>query len=164
VSGPGVWVSCTKGKEKQAVGEVYQVFESIAADVWPADAADNGQKCGESDEAEDGDDFEAQVAKELASIKRPRKEQRFANCQTNTPCVIFVSCNPPVEPVKLVLKHLEIIRETGITQTRYISRLTPVSNSCITALPEIKNLVRKTMNEFISPFGDDVTFSGTVQD
>ena len=42
---------------------------------------------------------------------------------------------------------------------RYISRLTPVSNSCITALPEIKNLVRKTMNEFISPFGDDVTFS-----
>ena len=29
VSGPGVWVSCTKGKEKQAVGEVYQVFESV---------------------------------------------------------------------------------------------------------------------------------------
>ena len=41
---------------------------------------DNGKECdeaNESDEAEDGDDFEAQVAKELASIKRPRKEQRF---------------------------------------------------------------------------------------
>ena len=29
VNGPGVWVSCTKGKEKQAIGEVYQVFESV---------------------------------------------------------------------------------------------------------------------------------------
>lgn len=34
----------------------------------------------ESDEAEGGEDFEAQVAKELASIKRPRKEQRFGGC------------------------------------------------------------------------------------
>ena len=33
--------------------------------------------------------------------------------------VIFISCKPPVEPVKLVLKYLENIRETGITQTRY---------------------------------------------
>lgn len=57
-----------------------------------------------------------------------------ANCQTNTPCgmrlcdstilsnrlaVIFISCKPPVEPVKLVLKYLDNIRETGITQTRH---------------------------------------------
>ena len=34
-------------------------------------------EANESDEADDGDDFETQVAKELASIKRPRKEQRF---------------------------------------------------------------------------------------
>jgi hypothetical protein len=35
------------------------------------------EKANESDEAEGGDDLEAQVAKELAAIKRPRKEQRF---------------------------------------------------------------------------------------
>ena len=29
VSGPGVWVSCTKGNEKQAIGEVYQIFELV---------------------------------------------------------------------------------------------------------------------------------------
>ncbi|KAF9647131.1 hypothetical protein BDM02DRAFT_3117486 [Thelephora ganbajun] len=163
VSGPGVWVSCTKGKEKQAVGEVYQVFESIASDIWPEAASDEGGKANDSDEAENGGDFEAQVAKELASIKRPRKEQRFANCQTSTPCVIFISCRPPVEPVKLVLRYLDNIRETGVTQTRYISRLTPISNSCITALPEIKHLVRKTMEEFISSLGDDVTLSYKIE-
>jgi tRNA acetyltransferase TAN1 len=52
----------------------------IASDIWPEDAASGDQECDktdESDEAEGGDDFEAQVAKELTSIKRPRKEQRF---------------------------------------------------------------------------------------
>ena len=98
MSGPGVWISCTKGKEKQAVGEVYQVFESvgvqvrhgmgcvlivtaqIASDIWPETAPDGNRECDgadESDDAEGGEDFEAQVARELASIKRPRKEQRF---------------------------------------------------------------------------------------
>ncbi|KAF9790658.1 thump domain-containing protein [Thelephora terrestris] len=164
VSGPGVWVSCIKGKEKQAVGEVYQVFESIASDVWPQSAPDgDGEKSVESDGAEDGDDFEAQIAKELAAIKRPRKEQRFANCQTGTPCLIFISCKPPVDPVKLVLKYLEGVRETGITQTRYILRLTPVSNSCVTALPEIKHLIQKAMEEFVSPLGDDVAFSFKIE-
>lgn len=165
VNGPGVWVSCAKGKEKQAIGEVYQVFESIASDVWPESGLDDGREsdgANNNDGAEDSD-LEAQVAKELASIKRPRKEQRFANCQTNTPCLIFISCKPPVEPVTLVLKYLDSIRENGITQTRYISRLTPVSSSCITAIPEIKNLTRKTMEEFISLLGDDVMFSYKIE-
>lgn len=34
--------------------------------------------------------------------------------------VIFISCKPPVEPVKLVLKYLDNVRETGITQTRHV--------------------------------------------
>lgn len=52
----------------------------IASDIWPEAATDDDRECekaNESDEAEGGDDFEAQVAKELAAIKRPRKEQRF---------------------------------------------------------------------------------------
>ena len=51
----------------------------IASDVWPESGLDDGREgdgVNNSDGAEDGD-LEAQVAKELASIKRPRKEQRF---------------------------------------------------------------------------------------
>lgn len=84
------------------------VTAQIASDIWPEATADGDKErdgASDSDEAEDGDDLEAQVAKELASIKRPRREQRFgewtsitvvlytlelkplkANCQTNTPC------------------------------------------------------------------------------
>jgi hypothetical protein len=38
--------------------------------MWPENAPDN-------DDLNNADDIEAQIAKELASIKRPRKEQRF---------------------------------------------------------------------------------------
>jgi len=51
----------------------------IASDVWPESGLDDGKEsdgANNSDGAEDSD-LEAQVAKELASIKRPRKEQRF---------------------------------------------------------------------------------------
>jgi len=87
---------------------VLTVTAQIASDIWPEATVDGDEErdgASESDEAEDGDDLEAQVAKELASIKRPRREQRFgewifitvalytlelkslkANCQTNTPC------------------------------------------------------------------------------
>lgn len=29
IDGPGVWVTCVKGKEKQTVGELYDLFESV---------------------------------------------------------------------------------------------------------------------------------------
>jgi hypothetical protein len=33
IDGPGVWVSCVKGKEKQTVGELYDLFESVSRRV-----------------------------------------------------------------------------------------------------------------------------------
>ena len=30
IDGPGVWVTCVKGKEKQTVGELYDLFESVS--------------------------------------------------------------------------------------------------------------------------------------
>lgn len=50
----------------------------IASDVWPESTSDDdwGRETGD-ESGEDGYDLEAQVAKELVSIKRPRKEQRF---------------------------------------------------------------------------------------
>lgn len=30
VDGPGIWASCVKGKEKQTVGELYDLFEAVS--------------------------------------------------------------------------------------------------------------------------------------
>jgi len=156
IDGPGIWVSCVKGKEKQTVGELYDLFESIASELWPDTAVAEASDEEGHDDSDDGavgddveEDFEKQIAKELATIKRPRKEQRFANCQTNTPCVIFISCKAPVDPVELVLRHIENVEQTGITHTRYAHRLTPVSNTCVANVPEIKSLTQRVLKPFL---------------
>ncbi|KAI0649360.1 hypothetical protein C8Q79DRAFT_508792 [Trametes meyenii] len=141
IDGPGVWVTCVKGKERQTVGELYDVFESLANQLWPTEASEIADTPRSSDEEDGGaDDLEKQIAKEVASMKRPRKETRFANCQTSTPCVVFISCKPPVDPVKLVTTHVQNVVNTGVTQTRFTQRLTPVSASCPANIPEIQSL------------------------
>jgi len=88
---PGV-----KGKEKQAVGEIYDLFESvsfrsrknifhvyrsyqIASELWPKNSG-KIDDLGDSDTEDTGMSLEDQVLKEISSMKRPRTqdpEQRF---------------------------------------------------------------------------------------
>lgn len=140
--------------------------------MWPTEKdADKPRDDGDDSEEDSNDDenIEAQIAKEVASMKRPRKEQRFGTSstflfpthsdvssqQTVTQTllvvgaiqpfvrhdwnsikmtVVFISCKSPVDPVQLVLKHVENVMETGISRTRYetsdYSRCS--SHKCIT--------------------------------
>ncbi|GBE88341.1 Uncharacterized protein SCP_1301560 [Sparassis crispa] len=151
IDGPGVWVTCIKGKEKQVVRELYNLFESLASELWPDGSSSRAQDKEDPDESDDDDgDIEKQIAREIASMKRPRKQQRFTNCQTNTPCVVFISCKPPVDPVKLVVKHIQNVFETGVTQTRYAQRFTPVAGSCPVNLPEIQSLCTRIFKPFFA--------------
>ncbi|KAG1744043.1 uncharacterized protein EDB91DRAFT_1236597 [Suillus paluster] len=151
IEGPGIWATCVKGKEKGTVGELYDLLESLAADMWPVEGHDSAVDDRNNDsDGEDEDDLETQIAKEVAALKRPKVEKRFrsANCLTNTQCVVFMSCKPPVDPVKLVMKHVENVQRTGVTRTKYTHRLIPVSGSCVANLPELHSLCRRTIAAF----------------
>ncbi|KAI0768154.1 hypothetical protein BD413DRAFT_480126 [Trametes elegans] len=152
IDGPGVWVTCVKGKEKQTVGELYDLFENLADQLWPTESAEAAGAPDDSDEDEAGgaDDLEKQIAKEVASMKRPRKETRFANCLTNTPCVVFISCKPPVDPVQLVTTHLQNVMNTGVTQTRFSQRMTPVSGSAVANISEIQSLCSRLVKTVLA--------------
>ncbi|KAH8831424.1 hypothetical protein DL96DRAFT_1587747 [Flagelloscypha sp. PMI_526] len=81
-------------------------------------------------------------------MKRPRKQQLFSSCQTNTPCVIFISCKKPVDPVRLVLTHLYAVKASGITKTRHALRLTPISVSCSAAMESIQQMCKKLFTQY----------------
>ncbi|KAI0084038.1 hypothetical protein BDY19DRAFT_559929 [Irpex rosettiformis] len=156
VSGPSVWVTCVRGKEKAAVGELYDLFEHYAAEMYPPEgstastsAVSNGNKDGSEDEDED-EDIEKQIAKEMSTMKRPRKETRFASCQTNTSCFVVISCRPPVDPIQLVVKHVKNVLKTGVTQTKFAQRLTPISATCVTNLQEIKTLCTRLLEPHLA--------------
>ena len=54
--------------------------EQLSEEMWPAGhgaGADAKSDDDDEDEDEDGGDIEKQIAKEMTSMKRPRKEQRF---------------------------------------------------------------------------------------
>ena len=77
---------------------------------------------------------------------------------------VFISCRPPIDPVKIVYAHFSNVERTGLTQTRYFPaptqirnltliastspplhhryalRFTPVSDSCAATLPNIIGL------------------------
>ncbi|THH08588.1 hypothetical protein EW145_g2602 [Phellinidium pouzarii] len=158
IDGPGVWVTCLKGKEKQTVGEVYDLFESLADELWPTGTKEpTGSADGSSDaESEKEEDLEKAIAKEVQRMKQPRKQQRFANCSTDTPCIVFISCKPPIDPVIMVESHMKNIERTGITHTRSTQRLVPISNSCDCNIPEIISLCRRIVAPAFSEGNADV--------
>ncbi|TFK74198.1 hypothetical protein BDN72DRAFT_104731 [Pluteus cervinus] len=145
VEGPGIWVSCVKGKEKQTIGELTEVLDSLIPELWPGHGPDDDVN---SENEGDDDNIEAQVAKEMSAMKDRKKDRLFANCPTNTNCVVFISCKPPVDPVELVVHHIKNVLKTGVTRTRYIHRLVPVSGSCVTNLPEMQALCNTLLERF----------------
>ncbi|KAI0031200.1 hypothetical protein K488DRAFT_87041 [Vararia minispora EC-137] len=148
IDGPGVWVTCVKGKEKPTVGELYDLFEKLAAALWPDT---NTQTIGgneSGDEVDEDLDLEEQIEKEKAAMNAPRKTRRFANCQTNTPCLVFISCKPPIDPVKLVIKYVHDVAESGAVQTRYTQRLTPIINTVTANTTEIKSISQRALKQF----------------
>lgn len=139
-----------KGKERQTVAELYDLFDSIATDLWPVSEKD----ATDLDEEQDERSIEDQIASEVSDMKHSKTEPRFANCQTNTPCVIFMSCKPPVNPVELVVKHVKNVEDTGVTRTRYTHRMVPVLGSCVANLPEIQALCHSIFTPFFSHHPD----------
>ncbi|KAJ3555076.1 hypothetical protein NP233_g12292 [Leucocoprinus birnbaumii] len=124
IDGPGIWVSCVKGKEKQTVGELYDLFESVrvpdgrswtvlnlyqlADDLWPQEPPEPGEQ-GELS-------LEAQIADEMSSLQKPRKEKRFGDY------ILF--------------------------SIQYTHRFVPVSGNCVANLPEIESLCRDVFHNF----------------
>ncbi|KAJ7592966.1 hypothetical protein C8J56DRAFT_929949 [Mycena floridula] len=149
IDGPGVWVSCVKGREDRTVAEVSDLFDMLASELWP-EPSGGGNNHSDDDDSKAELSLEAQISKELSAIKRPKSERRFVNCMTNTPCVVFISCRPPVDPVKLVETHIKNVKDSGVTRTRYAHRFVPVSGSCNTNIQDIQTLCRTVFSAFFS--------------
>lgn len=152
-------MTCIRGKERQAVGELYDLFEQLAAEMWPSESGAAAAEASDDDEDEE-EDIEKQIAKEMSGMKRPKKETRFASCQTNTSCFVAISCKPPVDPVQLVTRYIADVVESGVTRTRAVQRLTPVSATCITNLQEITTLCTKLLAPFLE---DGKTFRYKIE-
>ncbi|KAG6813457.1 hypothetical protein H0H92_010791 [Tricholoma furcatifolium] len=141
IDGPGIWVSCVKGKERQTVAECYDLFNSVASELWPEDPQDKNMDSDDDGDNDNDLSIEAQIANEVNAMKKSNKEPRF---------MVFISCKPPVDPVQLVVKLVKDVEATGIVRSRCIHRMVPVTASCGANLGEIQGLCRKVLEPFFS--------------
>ena len=115
-----------KGREKQTVGEVYELFESvfayfflyislnhllkrvqIASELWPI--VDTAHESHSEDEEPDTEiSLEAQIANEVSGMIRPRSQnpaQRFCKCSSHFSPIVFSDFKISKLPNKYALRY-----------------------------------------------------------
>ncbi|KAJ3888311.1 hypothetical protein GG344DRAFT_90027 [Lentinula edodes] len=156
VDGPGVWVSCVRGKERQTVGELYDLFHSVAADLWPIEDTHLLKNSPEDTETHESSEvsIEEQINAEVIAIKRPKSEQKF---------VVFISCKSPVDPVQLVETHIQNVKSTGAARTRYTHRFVPVSATCYTDLSDMQTLCKSVLQSYLAKYDETSTHTYKIE-
>lgn len=112
----------------------------------------------------DSDDIEAQIAAELQHIKASERRgprsttDRFRKVETDTECLVFISVSPPLDPLTLVVALLDEVAKTGEPGTRFVQRLSPVSNTCHADFSSLLEHSQAVLPRFFPPDGPGRTF------
>ncbi|KAI0224966.1 hypothetical protein L0F63_005534 [Massospora cicadina] len=141
---PGILVFTGREQERQSIRECNDLFNAVAKELYPELEA----------EVESADDVETSIANEIESLKKEanKKTHKFSSIKTQIPCISYLMVRDPIEPVSFVHRLLNRVLETGITGTRYISRLLPLSDTCYANMKDIEHLATKLLEpDFRTP-------------
>jgi len=61
----------------------------------------------------------------------------------DSPCLTFIACTPPIDPVRLTVHYLEDVERTGTAKTHAVQRLEPISNTTQASITDICVLAKK---------------------
>ncbi|KAI2622664.1 hypothetical protein GGS26DRAFT_239318 [Hypomontagnella submonticulosa] len=124
----GIWTTCVKGKERQALEELLDICEEYGERLY-------GIKREEDTEGtDDDDDIEASIKKEVQGMKptdKP-KDSIFEPMRMDLDCLLFMRTKSPIDPVELVqhiCKDAKKATNKAQRQSRFINRFTPVTTS-----------------------------------
>ncbi|WFC94759.1 hypothetical protein MBRA1_001393 [Malassezia brasiliensis] len=129
----GVFMSCARGKERKAAMDLVEVLCEHSAALYGEEDAQPKEAGGGTGEAAPSasDDIEAQIRGELAALRAPRKTStRVTALDTDTECMCFVQCTPPMDAARVVARVLEDVIKTGESRSRFVQRLAPVDALC----------------------------------
>jgi tRNA acetyltransferase TAN1 len=103
-----------------------------------------------------GKDIAASIEEELSSIKaqeKPKTRQIFTPVSVNIECVFFMKTMKPVEPDRLVRRICEDAKSCADPRqrrTKYINRLTPVTDTDKASENGIQRVARKVMEPWFA--------------
>ncbi|PWN32016.1 uncharacterized protein FA14DRAFT_192280 [Meira miltonrushii] len=168
IKGPGIFVSCVRGRERKAAFELIDILEELVdhqdgekEGINGSSSAKNEQETNTS-KRNDDDDIESQIASELQEFKTPAsakdiqkgsKAKKFVPVFTDMECFFFIEVKPPFDPIQLTYDLLEDVKKTGIARSRFVHRLSPVSDTCFADLVDLTELIDRLVKQenFVAP-------------
>jgi tRNA acetyltransferase TAN1 len=159
INGPGIFVSCVRGKERKAADELIEFLDDVVEryyqDVVRAKTTltqPDGHVTTTASKDE-SDDIEAQIQVELADLKGQRKAgtkegkppSNFTMMLTDMECFFFVSVADIIDPVKVTCALLEEVRRTGKARSRFVHRLSPVQDTVHAETQSIRELAQNVV-------------------
>ncbi|KAF5022769.1 hypothetical protein F66182_5184 [Fusarium sp. NRRL 66182] len=165
VNDAGIWVTYARGMRGKAMREFKTLCDEYGESMF-------GVKAPKEDEDEEGDgadDIEASIQKELASMaqQKPKTKQTFTPIATGLDCVFFMKTATPVDPLQLVARVCQDAKacpDLRQRKTRYINRLTPISDTDKATDKGIERVARSVLASHFtlkSESGDDATAEAT---
>ncbi|EMR70774.1 putative thump domain containing protein [Eutypa lata UCREL1] len=127
----GIWVTCIRGKERQAAAEFTDICNEYGEKLYGIKPPEEDDPA--SDE-EDGGDIESSIKKELDGMKsseKPKKDLTFEPVRKlGIDCLFFMRTKQPVDPrqlVEAICQDAKNCTDRKQRRTRFINRLTPVA-------------------------------------
>lgn len=154
----GIFMSCARGKERKAALDLVGVMDehchawygdAASADVVDdMDALRNGP-ASSAPAAPPSGDIEAQIQGELAALRTPRaRTKHLVALETDTECLCFIQCTPPVDANRLVRKVLEDVASTGESRSRYVQRVAPVDILCRAEMDAVRTAATQVLPRY----------------
>lgn len=164
----GIYASCTRRKERLAAQELGQLLEEKMEQYYKDEikALNSSTRDGDSEQTKDHNtsdeeekeedlSIEEQLKKELANMKKPqqsktkdeKKKDILQLIDLNCECMIFFKTRCPIVPERFVKRIIEDLSEPNdkLKRTRYIQRLTPITNSCSASMEQMIKLAKQVL-------------------
>ncbi|KAI0157058.1 hypothetical protein GGR52DRAFT_577060 [Hypoxylon sp. FL1284] len=154
----GIWTTCVKGKERQALAELDDLCKEYGEKLFGI--PQEGPAAGDDEEGEGDDDIESSIQKEVESMKPTAnpKTAIFQPIRLELDCLLFMKTKPPVDPVRLVQEICRDAKKTTDRQqrrSRFINRFTPVTLSAKANEAGVEEVARKILGEHFQLGGDE---------
>ncbi|KAI1804620.1 hypothetical protein F4811DRAFT_570867 [Daldinia bambusicola] len=155
----GIWTTCVKGKERQALEEMMDLCEEYGEKLYGIKREDPAEGKEDEEEGKD-DDIESSIKKEVQEMKPASKPKgsTFEPMRMDLDCLLFIRTKPPVDPVALV-QHIcwdaKKITDKSQRRARFINRFTPVTLTAKATEAAIEEVAKKVLAKHFQLDGED---------
>ncbi|KAI1082633.1 hypothetical protein F5B20DRAFT_578303 [Whalleya microplaca] len=151
----GIWTTCVKGKERQALQEMVSICDEYAEKLYGI----KPQAPAEAEDDED-DDIESSIKKEVEGMKpadKP-KESIFEPMRMDLDCLLFIRTRSPVDPVEMVhhiCRDAKAISDRTQRRSRFINRFTPIEVTGRATENGVEEVAKAVLRKHFQLAGDE---------